>query len=311
MFTLEFSSALRYPVAVSVKDAYVESLRGPVTQEKMKVIAMSEYLSSLFSLDGKTALIAGGAGAIGREVAAGFAKAGADVIVHDLSKERLDDVEASFARDGLAFTGLQADLSKPSAADELVEQAAAVNGRIDILVNLQGANRRKPIVEVAEEDYDLIANVNLKSVYFLSKAVHPVMKKAGGGRIIHFSSLSANVSFDTISVYAATKAAVTSLTRSQAHEWADDNIQVNSIEPGFVQTEFTKPLWDDDYRAEWFANFIPQGRLARPEDMVTTALYLAAPATRYLTGQNIVIDGGVMTGASWVEQPRRPGIERD
>lgn len=271
---------------------------------------MSNYLSELFSLEGKTALIAGGAGAIGREVARGFAKAGARVIVHDLAQDRLDEVEAIFAADGLAFSGLQADLSSADGCAELVARAVAVTGSIDILVNLQGANRRKPITDVTQDDFDLITSVNLRSVYFMSQAVHPVMKAQGGGRIIHFSSLSANKSFDTISVYAATKAAVTSLTRSQAHEWADDNIQINAIEPGFVKTEFTRPLWDDNYRAEWFANFIPQARLAVPEDLVSTAIYLAAPATRYLTGQNIVIDGGVMTGATWVETPRRPGIER-
>ena len=190
-------------------------------------------------------------------------------------------------------------------------RAKKITGRIDILVNLQGTNRRKPITEVTPEDFDLITSVNLRSVYFLSKAVHPVMQAQGGGKIVHFSSLSANVSFDTISVYAATKAAVTSLTRSQAHEWACDNIQVNAIEPGFVQTEFTRPLWDDDYRAEWFANFIPQGRMAVPQDLVSTAIYLVAPATRYMTGQNVVVDGGVMTGASWVQGQRRPGIQRE
>lgn len=271
---------------------------------------MTSYLSKLFSLKGRTALVAGGAGAIGREISRAFAKAGARVIVHDLSQERLDEVGAVFEADGLGFVGLQADLSTVEAAAALVDRAREVSGRIDILANLQGTNRRKPIAEVTAEDFDLITSVNLRSVYFLSQAVHPVMKAQGGGRILHFSSLSANVSFDTISVYAATKAAVTSLTRSQAHEWAGDNVQVNAIEPGFVQTEFTRPLWDDDYRAEWFANHIPQGRLAVPEDLVTTALWLVAPATRYITGQHIVVDGGVMTGASWVETPRRPGIER-
>jgi len=271
---------------------------------------MSAYLSDLFSLSGKTALIAGGAGAIGSAISEAFAKAGAKVIVHDLSQERIDRLAQRFKAAGLDFTGLQADLSEVEAAAKLVDTARAVTGRIDILVNLQGTNRRKPIIDIAADDFDLITSVNLRSVYFLSQAVHWVMKAQGGGKILHFSSLSANISFDTISVYAATKAAVTSLTRSQAHEWADDNIQVNAIEPGFVQTEFTRPLWDDDYRADWFANFIPQGRLAVPEDLITTALYLVAPASRYITGQNVVVDGGVLTGASWVEAPRRPAIQR-
>ncbi len=272
---------------------------------------MSSYLSDLFSLEGKTALVAGGAGAIGSAVAEGFARAGATVIVHDLSQQRIDLLATHFAGAGLTMAGLQADLSTTEATVDLVARAKTITGRIDILVNLQGINRRKPITDVTPEDFDLITSVNLRSVYFLSKAVHPVMQAQGGGKILHFSSLSANMSFDTISVYAATKAAVTSLTRSQAHEWADDNIQVNAIEPGFVQTEFTRPLWDDDYRAEWFANFIPQGRMAVPDDLVSTALFLVAPATRYLTGQNVVVDGGVMTGASWVQGQRRPGLNRE
>lgn len=271
---------------------------------------MSSYLSELFSLNGQTALVAGGAGAIGSAISEAFARAGAKVIVHDLSQERLDLLAGEFAAKQLDFTGLQADLSDADACDELITKALAVTGRIDILVNLQGANRRKPIADVTPADFDLMTSVNLRSVYFLSQAAHKVMKAQGGGKIVHFSSLSANISFDTISVYAATKAAVTSLTRSQAHEWADDNVQVNAIEPGFVQTEFTRPLWDDDYRSEWFANFIPQARLAVPEDLITSALFLVAPSTRYLTGQNIVVDGGVLTGASWVEKARRNGIER-
>ncbi|HWJ75179.1 MAG TPA: SDR family oxidoreductase [Kaistia sp.] len=271
---------------------------------------MSAYLSELFSLAGKTALVAGGAGAIGSAISEALAKAGATVIVHDLSQERIDRLAARFNREGLAFSGLQADLSAADSSTALVEAARGQTGRIDILVNLQGVNRRKPITDVVAADFDAITAVNLRSVYFLSQAVQPVMKAQGGGKILHFSSLSANISFDTISVYAATKAAVTSLTRSQAHEWAGDNIQVNAIEPGFVQTEFTRPLWDDDYRADWFANFIPQGRMAVPEDLVTTALYLLGPATRYVTGQNIVVDGGILSGASWVEAPRRSPIAR-
>lgn len=262
---------------------------------------MSDYLNSLFSLAGKTALVAGGAGAIGRVVAEALARAGARVIVHDLAEDRLQAVADHFAAQGLELTTIQADLSAEGAATRLVEAARAVTGRIDILVNAQGTNRRKPILEVTEADFDQITAVNLRSVYFLSRAVQPVMAAQGGGKIVHFSSLSANISFDTISVYAATKAAVTSLARSMAHEWARDNIQVNTIEPGFVQTEFTRPLWDDPWRAEWFANYIPQGRLATPEDLVATVLLLVAPASPYLTGRGIVVDGGILSGDSWVQ----------
>ncbi|MBN9052869.1 MAG: dehydrogenase [Shinella sp. 65-6] len=267
---------------------------------------MSHYLSSLFSLEGKTALIAGGAGAIGSAISEAFARAGARVIVHDLSADRLAGLQERFEAENLPFHGLQVDLDSAAACDNLVAQARGITGRLDILVNLQGTNRRKPIVDVTQDDFDVITSVNFRSVYFLSRAVQPVMKSQGGGKILHFSSLSANISFDTISVYAATKAAVTSLTRSMAHEWAADNIQVNAIEPGFVQTEFTRPLWDDEYRSRWFADYIPAGHLAVPQDLITTSLSLVAPASRYITGRSVVVDGGVLSGDSWVEKQGRP-----
>ena len=271
---------------------------------------MSAYLDQLFSLAGKTALVAGGAGAIGSVVSLALARAGARVLVHDLSAERLSSLEQRFADEALSFFGIVADLARPAEIGRLVAAATAVTGRIDILVNLQGLNRRKPIAEVEVADFDAIADVNFRSVYFLSKAVQPVMKAGGGGKILHFSSLSANLSFDTISVYAATKAAVTSLARSMAHEWAPDNIQVNAIEPGFVQTEFTRPLWDDPYRSRWFADYIPAGHLAKPEDLVTTVLSLVSPFSRYITGRSVVVDGGILSGDSWVETPARAARAR-
>jgi NAD(P)-dependent dehydrogenase (short-subunit alcohol dehydrogenase family) len=136
---------------------------------------MTTYLEDLFSLKGQTALVAGGAGAIGREISIALAQAGATVIVHDLSQDRLDEVSELFANRGFDFMGMQMDLSTEEAATELVNDAVLQTGRIDILVNLQGANRRKPINEVTQEDFDLITSVNMRSVFFMSKAVHRVV----------------------------------------------------------------------------------------------------------------------------------------
>ncbi|OVZ88919.1 hypothetical protein CBW57_04390 [Yersinia intermedia] len=129
----------------------------------------------------------------------------------------------------------------------------------NILLTSAGVNRRKPIKDVSAEDSDAIIDINLRSVYFLAQAVQPYMAKQGGGKIVNISSLSAKHAFNTISVYAASKTAVSQLTKAMAHEWVGDNIQVNAIEPGFIKTEFTRPLWDDEYRSKWFQNFIPQG----------------------------------------------------
>ena len=172
-------------------------------------------------------------------------------------------------------------------------------GGIDVLVNGAGINRRKPIDDVTPDDFDAIVAVNMRAVYFLSQAVHPFMSALGGGAIVNISSLSARHSYATISVYAATKAAVSSMTRSFAREWAVDGIRVNCIEPAVVQTEFTAPLWDDPKRGAWFAQHAPLGRLAQPHELVGAVIYLASDASSYVTGQAIVIDGGITSGADW------------
>jgi 2-deoxy-D-gluconate 3-dehydrogenase len=265
---------------------------------------MSDYLDSLFSLSGKTALVAGGAGAIGRVLARALAASGARVAVHDYDQGRLDDVKRLFEGDKLDLLTFKADLTDAGACRALVDQTSQSLGGLDILVNSQGVNRRKRIDAVTPEDFDAILAVNLRSVYFLGQAAHPHFKARGGGKIVNISSLSAKHAFNTISVYAASKAGVSQLTKAQAREWVGDNIQVNAIEPGFVKTEFTRPLWDDAYRAEWFRRFIPAGRLANPDDLIGAVLLLASKASAYITGQAIAVDGGVLSGATW-EEPER------
>jgi len=260
---------------------------------------MADILAELFSLAGKTALITGGGGAIGRVLSRALALAGARVVVHDIDPARLEQAKALIQADGVRVETLVADIAQPRAAKDLVDAAADALGGLDILVNSIGTNRRKRIAAVTAEDFDAVIDVNLKAVYFLGQAALPHLRARGGGKIVNVSSLSAKHAFNTISVYAASKAAVSQLTKAQAREWAGHNIQVNAIEPGFVKTEFTRPLWDDGYRAGWFERFIPAGRLAKPDDLVGAVLLLVSPASAYITGQSIVIDGGVLSGATW------------
>ena len=260
---------------------------------------MSDILNELFSLKGKTALVTGGGGAIGRVLAHSLASAGARVAVHDIDPVRLEQAKALIETDGAAAETLAADIRDPEAAQALVDEASARLGGLDILVNSIGTNRRKRIEAVTPEDFDAIIEVNLRAVYFLGKAALPHFQRRGGGKILNISSLSAKHAFNTISVYAASKAAVSQLTKAQAREWVGHNIQVNALEPGFVRTEFTRPLWDDAYRAGWFRGFIPTGRLATPEELVGPALLLVSRASSYITGQALVVDGGVLSGATW------------
>lgn len=262
---------------------------------------MARILDTLFSLEGKTALVTGAGGAIGRVLAKALADSGATVALHDFDDERLESARKEVETAGGKVLTFKADLTDAKACRTLVDEAHAALGRLDILLNSAGTNRRKPIVEVTPEDFDAIIDVNLRSIYFLSQAAQPHMAAQGGGKIVNISSLSAKHAFNTISVYAASKAGVSQLTKAMAREWVGDNIQVNAIEPGFVKTEFTRPLWDDEYRADWFARFIPTGRLANPDELIGATLLLASPASSYITGQAIVVDGGVLSGATWVK----------
>jgi NAD(P)-dependent dehydrogenase (short-subunit alcohol dehydrogenase family) len=262
---------------------------------------MAAPLNALFSLQGRTALVTGAGGAIGGVLARALAGAGAAVALHDLAPERLEAPRREIEAAGGRAVALTADVTDPAACRRVVDEAQRMLGRLDVLLNCVGTNRRKPIAEVTPEDFDAISAVNLRSVYFLGQAAHRHMAARGGGKIVTLSSLSARHAFASISVYAATKAAVSQLTRAMAREWARDNVQVNCIEPGFVQTEFTRPLWGEPRRAEWFRRFIPVGRLARPEELIGPTLLLASDASSYVTGQSIVVDGGILSGASWDE----------
>jgi NAD(P)-dependent dehydrogenase (short-subunit alcohol dehydrogenase family) len=253
----------------------------------------------LFTLEGKRVIITGAGGSIGSLVAKAMTERGAIVGLQDISAEKVDAVREHIEADGGSAISLVSDLSTADGASTMVNEGAQRLGGLDVLVNGAGINRRKPITDVTPDDFDAIVAVNMRAVYFASQAAYPIMKAAGGGAIVNLSSLSARFSFNTISVYAATKAAVTSMTRSCAREWAADAVRVNCIEPSVIKTEFTKPLWGEPHRQRWFDETTPIGRLALPEEMIGSIIFLATDASAYITGQSIVIDGGILSGADW------------
>lgn len=256
-------------------------------------------VTELFRMDGQRVLLTGAGGAIGSVLARAFAELGATVTLHDISKEKLEPLANELTDKGATVVTLAADLADAAECGRVIAEAATAMGGLDVLVNGAGINRRKPILEVTPDDFDAITAVNMRSVFFLSQAAYPFLKASSNGAIVNLSSLSARYSFNTISVYAATKAAVSGMTRSFAREWAQDGIRVNCIEPSVVQTEFTKPLWGEEHRARWFAETTPIGRLAQPDELVGAVVFLATPASSYLTGQSIVIEGGILSGGDW------------
>jgi NAD(P)-dependent dehydrogenase (short-subunit alcohol dehydrogenase family) len=253
----------------------------------------------LFSVEGKRALITGGAGSLGTLISQALADRGALITIQDLDQERLDQVKSSIGKNNDKVFTIAADLSNVDECQSVVERASQLMGGLDIVINMAGINRRKLISEVTQEDFDVIVAVNMRAIYFVSQAAQPIMKAAGGGTIVNLSSLSARYSFNTISVYAATKAAVSSITRSTAREWAKDKIRVNCIEPSVIKTDFTKSLWGEPHRSKWFDETTPIGRLSTPDEIIGTVIFLATDASSYITGQSIVIDGGILSGGDW------------
>lgn len=261
----------------------------------------STILERLFSLQGKVALITGASGGIGRALAIGLAEAGAAIGVHGRDRERVDQTCAMIAEVGGQAAPLVTDLSAVEDCRQLIAQTQQRLGRLDILINNAATNRRKPIAEVTQADWDFITAVNLRSIYFLSQAAYPIMRDQGGGKIIHIGSINIFYGLDTVSVYGATKGGVGQLAKVMAVEWAKDNIQVNCITPGFIYTPLSAPLWADAKKARWFKARLPTRRPGRPEELVGLALMLASEASSYITGQNIIIDGGFSAGGSWIE----------
>ena len=200
----------------------------------------NSFLERLFSLQGKTALITGASSGIGRAVAVAFAQAGAVIGVHGRDEARMAETCATIRDAGGQAVALPADLRNAADARTLAEQAHVQLGRIDILVNNAGMNRRKPIVEVSDDDYATIMDVNLRSAFMLSKAVHPYMKEQGGGVIINISSNVSKMAIPGIGTYASTKYALNGLSLTARNELAADNIRVVLFHPGMTATDFGK-----------------------------------------------------------------------
>lgn len=260
----------------------------------------TDILERIFSIKGKCALITGSSSGIGRALAVGFAEAGARVAVHGTRQEKIDETLRVIEDKGCRADGFLADLTVNGAPNDLASRVCDEMGGIDILVNNAGMNRRNPINEVTEEDYDLITTVNLRSVFFLCKAVYPIMRSRGGGKIINTGSLTTVQGLAGIPVYGITKSALGQFTKTAAVEWAKDNIQVNCIAPGLIQTPLTEAgLLNTPYTKKWLLDRIPCNRVGQPEDLVGLGLLLASEGSSYITGQTILIDGGFTAGGDW------------
>jgi gluconate 5-dehydrogenase len=253
-------------------------------------------LESLFSLSGRVALITGAAGGLGQVLSEGMAAAGAAVALADIRADETKANAAAIGRKGQRAEAFQVDVARQPSVRNLVDAVMGHFGRIDILVNCAGINKREPLLDVTEETFERILAVNLRGVYQLSQAVAKPMIRQGGGKIIHIGSLTGEMALAGVSAYGVSKAGVSQLAMSMAVEWARYNIQVNCIVPGFMRTELTTALWADEAKAAWMRGRIAAERPGEPAELLGAAILLASPASSYITGQTWCVDGGVTAG---------------
>jgi 2-deoxy-D-gluconate 3-dehydrogenase len=244
-----------------------------------------------FKLDGKVAIVTGSSRGLGQAMAVGLAEAGAKIALVDIldmsdSKERIEKL-------GRQCIAIPADLSKKGCVDEIVSTTVRQLGGIDILFNNAGIIRRAPFTEFTEKDWDDVMSINLRSVFFLSQAVVKVMIEQGrGGKIINTASLLSFQGGILVPSYTASKSGVMGLTRLMACELAEYKINVNAIAPGYMATENTKALREDQQRSNAILSRIPAGRWGEPEDLKGIAVFLASAASDYMNGFTVAVDGG-------------------
>ncbi|WP_327431248.1 SDR family NAD(P)-dependent oxidoreductase [Streptomyces sp. NBC_01236] len=251
------------------------------------------YLSELFSLDGRVAVVTGGSSGIGRAIAGALARAGASVVVVARKEAELAATVGELAADGCRAAWVSADLSTRDGVRAAAEEAAGAFGEPDILVNSAGINLRPPMGELGDEVWDTTMAVNLEAPYLLGQRFGPGMAERGFGRIIHITSQQAHRAFVQSGAYGVSKGALESLARSQAEAWSPYGVTCNTLVPGFVMTPLNARLSSDPEKVAALAARTMVGRNGLAEDFEGAAVFLASRASAYVTGQSIFVDGGL------------------
>ncbi|MFO7965337.1 MAG: SDR family oxidoreductase [Desulfobacterales bacterium] len=251
-------------------------------------------MKDLFDLKGKTALITGGSRGIGKGIARGLASRGADIAIAARNEDRMrrtaDAIEAEFKTKTAC---LRVDVRSKAQIDDMVKETVEIFGGIHVLVNNAGILMARLPQDLSTEEWDRVIDINLKSVFLCSKAVYPVMKAAGGGKIICIGSMYSIFGGFMSASYGAAKGGVVQLVRSLAVAWAPDNIQVNAILPGWIETDMIlESERNFPGMSEWVVSRTPAGRMGRIDDMAGTAAFLSSPGSDFVTGVSIPVDGG-------------------
>ena len=253
---------------------------------------MTPHIRSLFDLDGRTAVITGGSSGIGFAIAGFLSQAGANVVLVARRQGRLDDAISEIEKSGGKAAAIAADLGDKEALRDIASSCQDVFGTAHILVNAAGVNLRQHADEVSADGWEQTIQLNLSTPFFLAQALAKGMKEHRYGRIINIASLQSVRAFANGIAYGASKGGITQLTRAMAEAWSADGITCNAIAPGFFPTDLTAPIFEDESRRNWAANQTAIGRNGEMNDLAGVSVFLAAPASSYITGQTIFVDGG-------------------
>jgi gluconate 5-dehydrogenase len=241
----------------------------------------------LFDIRGRRALVTGSSRGIGRAFAQGLLEAGCTVFVHGRDRAR---VEATAAELGGDVHALAFDVTDPAA----VEAGVAATGELDILVNNVGIQHRAPLLDFPDDAWRRLIDTNVTSAYLVGRAVARGMVERGRGKIVNVGSVQSQLARPGIAAYAATKGALKMLTQGMCADWAAAGLQVNALAPGYIETELTEPLVADPEFSAWVHRRTPAGRWGRPADLVGALLFLVAPASDFVNGQTLYVDGGMV-----------------
>jgi len=247
---------------------------------------------TIFDLTGKTAMVTGSTKGLGKVAAVALAKAGADVAVCGRNRESLKKVSESIKKLGRDAAGFFLDVTSKQSVQKGVDQILKHFGKVDILVNNAGVNYRVPVLEFPEEQWDLIIDTNLKGYFLVARALAPQMIERGYGKIINMSSIFGLTPLPDQLAYSASKGGVNQLTRVMALEWAKNGVRVNAVAPTYFETELVTQIRNDPKRFNFINERTPMGRWGQPEEIEGIIIFLAAPASDFITGQIIYIDGG-------------------
>lgn len=252
---------------------------------------MDKTIENLFNLNGKVAIVTGTSRGLGKAMAIALAKAGANIVGVGVSD--MSETKEEIQKIGRQFLEIKADLTNTKSVDKIVSETVKKFGGIDILVNNSGTIRREDAINYKEKDWDDILNLNLKTLFFLSqKVAKQFMKQETGGKIINIASMLSFQGGIRVPAYTASKSGVMGLTKALANEWAKYNINVNAIAPGYMATDNTKQIREDEKRSQEILDRIPLGRWGTPEDLAGAVVFLASKASDYVNGHTLAVDGG-------------------